>query len=55
MQTGKNIIGNSIQFFLWIYRIYMINQPMMNTIGKTFESPCKPLLEGFHVCILLYN
>ena len=28
---------------------------MMNTIGKTFESPCKPLLEGFYISILLYN
>ena len=55
MQTSKNIIGNSIQLFLGICNRYLINQPMMNTIGKTFESPCKSLLEGFYVCILLYN
>ena len=55
MQTGKNIIGNSIQLFLGICSRYLINQPMMNTIGKTFKSLCKPLLESSYVCILFYN
>ena len=55
MQTGKNIIGNGIQLFLGICSRYLINQPMMNTIGKTFKSLCKPLLESSYVCILFYN